>query len=299
MRSKNYLFCPRARISLRKQVEKQSIGYVGRKHTRAVELAREFVLARTPDVLLIVLHGSVARGDNGPFSDVDLTAIVNNDFASKEKCLAMRFTKFFDDILVTVGFWRISDFVAAFGSRDPWEVLWKKVYIQPSKPIHDPLNLWDEIRKTCLIQVTRDILENIVYTFLAGALVYLCKLKNAEARADRREILDCGKIIAHNIGYLTMAINDLYPVSWKTIANQLLEARVKCRNFETDYDLAAGYASGASSRSVATAAFRLVLQTQELLRTHFSAGINHEFLGELLQKDLEYLRPYNRRRQSR
>lgn len=259
-----------------------------KKYKLAIDKTINYVLLKDPKPFAIILHGSVARGDNGPYSDVDITAIIEDGICSKEESLSLRFSKFFDGIFVTVGYFRMCDFVTAFGTRDPWEVLWKKVYINPSIAIYDPYSVWEEIKNACVIEVTPQIKSDIYYTFLSGAIVYLGKLKNATIKMDKINIYDSACTIAHNIAYIILALNDLYPVSWKMIYNQISSAEVRPEHFHIDYPVAAGYVrQNITPNDVVNAGYRLVEECQKLIKNELGKGKDHEYLKELCLVDLK------------
>src|SRR2546427_1452826 len=65
---------------------------------------RAMVLVRRehPNVIGVLVHGSVARGEPGPFSDIDLVAVTSQGKKPSE------FSYFDGDIYVGVGFLRVA-----------------------------------------------------------------------------------------------------------------------------------------------------------------------------------------------
>ena len=79
---------------------------------RAVALVRR----EHPNVIGVMVHGSVARGEPGPFSDIDLVAVTRWGRKPSE------FSYFDRDIYVGVGFLRVKELEREFS--DPNAFFW-------------------------------------------------------------------------------------------------------------------------------------------------------------------------------
>jgi len=71
-----------------------------------------------PNVLGVLIHGSVARGEPGPFSDIDLVAVTDRARKPSE------FSYFDGDIYVGVGFLRVGELEREFS--DPSKFFWAR-----------------------------------------------------------------------------------------------------------------------------------------------------------------------------
>src|SRR5437879_4458224 len=77
--------------------------------------AASFVRREYPGVVGVLVHGSVARGEPGPFSDIDLLAVINRGKKPSE------FSYFDGNIHVGIGFLKIAELEKEF--TDPKSLL--------------------------------------------------------------------------------------------------------------------------------------------------------------------------------
>ena len=92
--------------------------------------AASFVKREYPNVIGVLVHGSVARGEPGPFSDIDMLAVTNRGRKPSE------FSYFDGDIHVGVGFVRIADLEKEF--IDPKAFFWARGSALATRVLYDP-----------------------------------------------------------------------------------------------------------------------------------------------------------------
>jgi predicted nucleotidyltransferase len=87
-----------------------------RRYDEAASRATSYVKREYPRLAGILVHGSVARGDPGPFSDIDLVAVTSQRKKPPE------FSYFDGDIYVGVGFLSVAELEKEF--TDPKTFFW-------------------------------------------------------------------------------------------------------------------------------------------------------------------------------
>ena len=100
---------------------------------------RAIVLVRRdhPDLIGVLVHGSVARGEPGPFSDIDLVAVTSRGRKPSE------FSYFDGDIYVRVGFLRVRELEREFG--DPKAFFWARGSAKATRVLYDPKGVLKQI----------------------------------------------------------------------------------------------------------------------------------------------------------
>src|SRR5713226_10649602 len=95
-------------------------------------MRRAVVLVRReyPNLVGVLVHGSVARGEPGPFSDIDLVAVTGRGRKPSE------FSFFDGDIYVGVGFLRIAELEREF--TDPKMFFWARGSAKTTRVLYDP-----------------------------------------------------------------------------------------------------------------------------------------------------------------
>src|SRR5438132_5423117 len=92
--------------------------------------AASFVRREYPSVVGVLVHGSVARGEPGPFSDIDLLAVTGRGKKASE------FSYFDGDIYVGVGFLRVAELEKEFS--DPKAFFWARGSAKSTRVLYDP-----------------------------------------------------------------------------------------------------------------------------------------------------------------
>ena len=85
-----------------------SQNHLKRRYDEAASRATSYVKREYPRLAGILVHGSVARGDPGPFSDIDLVAVTSQRKKPPE------FSYFDGDIYVGVGFLSVAELEKEF-----------------------------------------------------------------------------------------------------------------------------------------------------------------------------------------
>ncbi len=185
------------------------------KYYSILDNIKKFILSIYPYVICIVVHGSVARGDVELFSDIDISAIVLDEDISKVK--DRRISKIINNTVVNISILSISEFISIFGTRDIYEVIWKKAVTPESKPLYDPYNIFSHLLSACEVDVDENLEEQILYRTYTSSLIFMGKINNAYIRNDIPYLLDSALMLAHQIAHIILTINKIYINSWKYI----------------------------------------------------------------------------------
>ena len=89
-----------------------------------------YVRREYPNLVGVLVHGSVARGEPGPFSDIDLLAVTSRGKKPSE------FSYFDGDIYVGVGFLRVAELNREFS--DPKAFFWARGGAKATRVVYDP-----------------------------------------------------------------------------------------------------------------------------------------------------------------
>src|SRR5437762_3773716 len=92
--------------------------------------AASFVRREYPSVIGVLVHGSVARGEPGPFSDIDMLAVIRSGKKPSD------FSYFDGDIHVGIGFLKIAELEKEF--TDPKAFFWARGSALATKVLYDP-----------------------------------------------------------------------------------------------------------------------------------------------------------------
>src|SRR5438094_10352730 len=101
-----------------------------RCYDEAANRASAFVRREYPHLAGILVHGSVARGEAGPFSDIDMLGVTNR----KKK--PADFSYFVGASNVGVGFLSVADLEREF--TDPRAFFWARGSAETTKMLYDP-----------------------------------------------------------------------------------------------------------------------------------------------------------------
>ncbi len=103
----------------------------------AANRAASYVRREYPNLVGVLVHGSVARREPGPFSDVDLVAVTRRGKKPSE------FSYFDRGIYVGVGFPRVADLEKEF--NDPKAFFWARGNAKATRVLYDPKNILKKI----------------------------------------------------------------------------------------------------------------------------------------------------------
>src|SRR5881396_213446 len=101
-----------------------------RCYDEAANRATSFVRREYPHLAGILVHGSVARSEPGPFSDIDMLGVTN-----RRKKKPADFSYFDGDIYVGVGFLSVAELEKEF--TDPRAFFWARGSAETTKILYD------------------------------------------------------------------------------------------------------------------------------------------------------------------
>src|SRR5438093_10502175 len=135
---------------------------------RAVVLVRR----NYPNVVGVLVHGSVARGEPGPLSDIDLRAVTSPGKKPSD------FSYFDEDIYVGVGFLRIAELELEFS--DPKAFFWARGSAKSTRVLYDPKGILKRIRaRWRLAKPSKQLLEKSLWDAYHNIIEYSGKLRNS------------------------------------------------------------------------------------------------------------------------
>ncbi len=226
------------------------------------------------------MHGSVARGEPGPFSDIDLVAVTGRGKKPSE------FSYFDRGIYVGVGFLRVAELEKEF--NDPEEFFRARGSAEATRVLYDPKN----ILKGILVRWRRakpsqQIMETTLWDMYHNLIEYSGKLRNGWRNRDEYLTRYAARVIAQCVERAIIALNDVSIISENYIWHQVLKAKKKPKHLETDYPIALGIRGTRETSKVYRSASRLCRETLRLVNKEFGPKAKHRRFRELLAEPLD------------
>jgi len=242
--------------------------------------AASFVRREYPSVIGVLVHGSVARGEPGPFSDIDMLAVTNRGKKPSE------FSYFDGDIHVGVGFLRIAELEKEF--TDPKAFFWARGSALATKVLYDPKDIIRRIlTRWRSAKPPHQVLEKSLWEAYYYLIEYSGKMRNGWRKKDDYMTRHSARIIAQCVERALIVLNDLSIISENYAWHQVMKADKKPRHLRTDYPLALGIEGTRDTSKVYRSALRVCKETLRLIREEFEARAKHKRFRELLAEPLE------------
>ena len=151
--------------------------------------AASFVRREYPSVVGVLVHGSVARGEPGPFSDIDMLAVLNRGKKPSD------FSYFDGDIHVGVGFLKTAELEKEF--TDPKAFFWARGSARATNVLYDPEGI---IRRILLgwrrAKPPHKVLEKSLWDTYYYLIEYSGKMRNGWRKQDDYMTRHSARIIA-------------------------------------------------------------------------------------------------------
>ena len=246
----------------------------------ATRRAAALVRREFPNVIGVMVHGSVARGGPGPFSDIDLVVVTGPGRRPSE------FSYFDGDIYVGVGFLRVAELEREFS--DPKTFFWARGSAKATSVLYDPKGI---LRRTLarwrLAKPSQQILEKSLWDDYHNIIEYSGKLRNGWRNRDEFLTRYSARVIGQHVERAIIALNDLSIISENYLWHQVLKARKRPRHLGTDFPVALGIKGTKETSKVYRSALRLCSETLRLIRNNFREKARHKRFQALLAEPLE------------
>src|SRR2546425_1010293 len=243
---------------------------------RAVALVRR----EYPNVIGMMVHGSVARGEPGPFSDIDLVAVTGRGRKPSE------FSYFDGDIYVGVGFLRVRELEREFG--DPKAFFWARGSAKATRVLYDPRGVLRRIlTRWRLAKPSQQILEKSLWDMYDNIIEYSGKLRNGWRNRDEYMTRYAAQVIAQHVERAIIALNDISIVSENYLWHQVLKAKKRPSHLGIDYPIARGIRATKETSKIYRSAMRLGSETLRIIRNDLRKKARHKRFRALLAEPLE------------
>ena len=233
-----------------------------------------------PNVVGMMVHGSVARGEPRPFSDIDLVAVTSRG----KKPSA--FSYFDGDIYVGVGFLRVAELEKEFS--DPEAFFWARGSAKATAVFYDPRKILKRILgRWRLAKPSQQILEKSLWEAYHNIIEYSGKLRNGWVSRDEYDTRYAARVIGQYVGRAIIALNEISIVSENYLWHHVLKAKKRPRHLAMDYPVALGIRGTKQTAEVYRSALRLCGETLCLIRNDFRKKAQHKRFRALLAEPLE------------
>jgi len=242
--------------------------------------AASFVRREYPGVIGVLVHGSVARGEPGPFSDVDMLAVIKSGKKPSD------FSYFDGDIHVGIGFLKIGELEKEF--TDPKAFFWARGSALATKVLYDPKGI---IRSVLLrwkgVKPPHKVVEKSLWDAYYYMIEYSGKMRNGWRKQDDYMTRHSARIIAQCAERALIVLNNISIISENYVWHQVLKAGNRPRHLRDDYPIALGIQGTSDTSKVYRSASRLCKETLRLIRDEFGGRAKHRRFQELLAEPLE------------
>src|SRR5712692_5833559 len=246
----------------------------------AVNRAASYVRREYPNLVGILVHGSVAREEPGPYSDIDLLAVTSQGKKPSE------FSYFDGDIYVGVGFLRVAEMEREFS--DPKAFFWARGSAKATRVLYDAKGILKRIlARWRSAKPSQPILEKSLWDAYHNIIEYSGKLRNGWRNRDEYMMRYAAQIIAEHVERGIIAMNDLSIISENYLWHQVLKAKKRPSHFGIDYPIARGIRGTKETSKVYRSALRLCSETLRLVRNDFGKKTKHRRFRALLAEPLE------------
>jgi len=243
---------------------------------RAVVLVRR----EHPNVIGVMVHGSVARGEPGPFSDIDLVAVTVRGRKPSE------FSYFDGDIYVGVGFLRVTELEREFG--DPKAFFWARGSANASRVLYDPKGILKRIlARWRLAKPSQQILEKSLWDMYHNIIEYSGKLRNGWCNRDEYVTRYAAQVIAQHVERAIITLNNISIISENYVWHQVLKAKKRPSHLGIDYPIARGIRATNDNSKIYRSTMRLCSETLRLIRNDLREKAEHKRFRALLAEPLE------------
>jgi len=243
---------------------------------RAVVLVKR----QYPNVIGVMVHGSVARGEPGPFSDIDLVAVTNRGTKPSE------FSYFDGNIYVGIGFLLVAELEKEFS--DPKAFFWARGSAKATSVLYDRNGVLKRIlARWRSAKPSQHILEKSHWDTYHNIIEYSGKLRNGWRNRDEYLTRYAAQIIAEHAERAIIALNDLSIISENYLWHQVLKAKKRPSHFGIDYPIARGIRRTKESAKIYRSALRLCGETLRLIRNDLRKKAKHKRFRALLAEPLE------------
>ena len=257
----------------------QSQNQLKRKYDATARRAASIVRREHPDLVGILVHGSVARGEPGPYSDIDMVAVTGSRRRKPSEY------SFFDrDIYVGVGFLSVA---VEKEFKDPKEFFWARGSAEETRVLYDPRGILGRIiSRWKKAEPSYRILQKSLWDAYHNIIEYSGKLRNGWLKHDEYLTRYSARILATHVERAIVALNDLSIISENYVWHQLLNAEKRPRHFRNDYPLALALIGTSDLLKVYRSAMRLGGETLRLIRDEFGERAKHPRFTALLAEPL-------------
>ena len=228
----------------------------------------------------IFVHGSVARSEPGPFSDIDLVSVI------KEEPKPADFSYFDGDIYVGMGFVSVAELKKEF--KDPNSFFWARGSAEATRILYDPRGI---LRRIMLrwkrIEPPRQLLEKSLWDEYHNIIEYSGKLRNGWLKQDEYLTRYSARIIAEHAQRAIIALNQISIISENYTWKQVLRAKKRPKHLRTDYPLALGIVGTLDTSRIFKSAMRLCGETLRLIKSEFFEKAKQARFRKLLAEPLE------------
>ena len=243
-----------------------------KRFNKALNHARENILKKDPNVLGIIVNGSVARGDQGPYSDIDIIAL------TKPKSKLKKFFYFDDNIQVDIWFMAIDKYSTPKGLDVQYDRSAKSNLILFDKN-GNVKRILDKIRT---VHASSEDIQGMLEHSCRNLLEYAGKVRNGKIANDTRLIRYAAYMIAEASQNPIIIANNMRIVSENILWDQLSAAKKKPIHFAIDYPICFALVGTTDTAKVYTSSLRLASESLMFIEKELKKNIKAQNIKSML-----------------
>ncbi len=172
---------------------------VPKRRITAQQIADRLVKLHGEKIVAIFLYGSAARGDCGPYSDVEMLVFTKTPLQIKENYLVL------DDVLYAIYCHTLEEAFKHLKQANKDLAIHPNVYLQ-AQALYDPQNLLDKLREA-VQKLSEEQHREAACRSLHDLYEYYGKLRNAYARKDLINAIYALDVMLEHAAFLVALIN--------------------------------------------------------------------------------------------
>jgi hypothetical protein len=221
---------------------------------------RQLVHGIRDDVLAIGLAGSLSKGLDNQYSDIDIVCIVKNTFFN-------RWFGFVDGRPIEIAFVNVN-FLDNVTAREmpPYRIYFEAGNYSNIKPLEDEKGILMDYR-TKLLELARtpEVRESVIPDYFSTLITKLSGILTAVETKNTYKIIYSSRILAEYSGLLLMAYNGSIPLGQGVFLKQVEELQNLPKDFYRDFMIAGNYANTGDIDMIVAASRRLLTNLLDFL----------------------------------
>jgi predicted nucleotidyltransferase len=253
--------------------DRKSKRMLKKRFEEVLQRAKARILKENPNVIGIIVDGSVARGDQGPYSDIDIIAL------TKPKSKLKKLFYFDDRIQIDIWFMAIDSYDKApegegtIYARDSES---HRILFDKGGRVKKILDKWEHVPPK-----NSDIQEMLEHS-CRNLIEYTGKVRNGWIVKDEYLVRYAAHMVAEASQNPIIICNNIRVRGENTVWTQLMAAKRKPKHFSVDYPICFSLVGETNTRKVYDSAIRLAKESLLFIEKQTDKKLINEHIISML-----------------